>query len=266
MRGSWATQLAVAPLLAAIALAGCSAPDDPEFDLGRPASRVVAVAAGSTLELEPAGIAFEARSPEGGHRATGLIEAHNGRFRVEARGEPSLGTTGTLVAVGMPEGGNQVTLREEYTRYEGEPQRCWMGAHAPVGGNRATASVQEAVHLITAALEGMRQGPERAMKIESEEGNGHRYAVTLERTRAGTVNKESFYREASLSQNLAGPVRVTISAEGIITGLEFQLRDYRPIFGWEAKKLSPRPVSIEAKINRTEDELDLTPAPCSGTE
>jgi hypothetical protein len=256
---------AIAIALAAALLAGCSDEDGLGFKPDRPASAVIADAAGNTLDLKPAEIVLGVRSPQGGYEASGLIEPSEGRFRVNAEGEPSLGQAASVTAVGMPEDDGPVTFREEYSQYEGGPQRCWMGTHSPVGANRATASVQEAVHLTVAALEEMERDVERAHPVGEQEDERH-YAVSLLPARADGAGDASFYREASLKAHLSGPVEATVSRQGFVTALRFRLDDYVPVYGWEARRLDPRSGRIDATFATTDDELDLVRPPCMGTE
>jgi hypothetical protein len=135
-----------------------------------------------------------------------------------------------------------------------------------VGANRATASVQEAIHLITAALEALQRDVRRASIIGDRDETERDFAVAVSPANRDAAGKSSFYREASLRRNLSGRIGVTVSKEGIVTALRPRLGDYVPIYGWEARRLEARPVSIEATFARTEDGLDLTSPPCMGTE
>lgn len=260
------------PLALALAVPfGCGGGEGaPEPDVDRRPAVLVRDAARASLALEPAAVTINTESPQGAWEGEGLVEPTAGRFRVVAEGQVfGHEHNGSLTVVGMREDGSDVALAEENTTYQGEPQRCWMGTHAPVGSNRATASVQEAVWFVVWVLAAVAERAEGARAAAAGEGSrSYRVPVrsTARQRRDFRQSNGSFFRRQDPLGSLRESVGVTVSEERRVEEVALRLDRYVPVYGWEARELDPRPVSIRATLAATDDELDLTPAPCQGTE
>jgi hypothetical protein len=248
--------------------AGCG--DDPAqtepSDDASPTDPLAAVSeAGAQTFAEPTlALDLKVASPGARYEASGLIEPGEGRFRVELGEITSPSDYRPRIVIGLDGEGNETTVEETTGRpfAEGE-ERCWFNPHAPVGSFLGTASVEESVRLTGAVLESLGEEVRSAVPAA-----GDAYEVVLDQSATRPrddfrESKERVWGDRNLLGQLAGPIEIALSAQGAVSRIALELRDYEP---YEMIRPPIRRVTIEATLAPTDEELVLDPPECQALE
>ena len=273
----------IALVLVGLLAAGCTSGDG---DSSNDPARLISEAATKMIDA-PDATAFEVtvRSPRVEYEARGLVDLGGGIYRVSARASraPLFGafdrserdrlSTRAVGINGRPRG----AMWEDFERFEGERQTCWVSPHLPVGTWGGAISVEDTVLLLGELIERLRYVypdpfPSNEIELVPSEGTASSYRVPealLGSVPMGAAIEPDVWDRLDLVSDINGAVRVSVEADGRITGLVLTLR-HRPLrpegLPGAGRRLSPEKVAIRATLTAASEPLHLVQPECLGTE
>ncbi|HYU60688.1 MAG TPA: hypothetical protein VEK39_08005 [Solirubrobacterales bacterium] len=229
---------------------------------------VVSHAGEQTASMPTLRLILSASSGQGSYEARGLIEPHNGRFRVQLDEFSAPTSYAPHAVVGLEGEGFETTFEERVGEPFGDKgQVCWLNLHAPAGSALGTVSVEEGVRVTGAVLESLADEVDSAVLAD-----GDAYNVTLSSSAAQPHNafhggEERVWGDRELLGQLDGPIEITLSPEGTVNSIGLELADYQPYggFGRPESDLIPH-VTVEATLAPTDERLRIDRPNCQAME
>ena len=210
---------------------------------------------------------LDVASPGADYEAAGLIEPGEGRFSIGLRGVSSPSENRPSRVIGLGGEGFENTVEETIGGFGQGRERCWFNPHAPVGSFLGTASVEESVRVIGAALESLGE------EVSSARPTANRaYAVALDPSAARPRDdfrdrRKRVWGDRNLLGQLEGPIEIALSADGRVAEIALGLRDYEPYDAEFLRERGPIPrATIMATLRPTDKKLVIDPPPCQAIE
>jgi hypothetical protein len=256
--------------IGAVALGAWSGCQDDSSDSGLPEEQtadpvaVVAEAGARTFGEPRLSLGLKVASPGAHYEVRGPVEPGEGRFRVEPEVVSSSAEIRLRTVIGLDGEGFENTVEETGGLPGQESRRCWFNPHAPVGSFLGTASVEESVRVVGAALESLGSEVSSARRADGES-----YEVVLKASAAQPRNdfrttKERVWGDRNLLTQLAGPIEISVSEEGRVADVTLRLRGYEPYVPFQRDRSLD--VTIDATLASTNEELVIDPPDCQAIE